>query len=94
MASSATKTALSSSDSLKATTWQNFKRLVSYAKPYKLGFIAAIIGMLGYAAIDIYFLSKLKPLVDEGLAGENTDFMKWAPVFIVAAFICTKIFSL
>ena len=87
MASSATKTALSSSDSLKATTWQNFKRLVSYAKPYKLGFIAAIIGMLGYAAIDIYFLSKLKPLVDEGLAGENTDFMKWAPVFIVAAFI-------
>lgn len=33
----------------EATTWQNFKRLMSYAKPYKVGFIAAIIGMLGYA---------------------------------------------
>jgi subfamily B ATP-binding cassette protein MsbA len=87
MASSSTKNALPSSNSINATTWQNFKRLVSYAKPYKLGFVAAIIGMLGYAAIDVYFLSKLKPLVDEGLAGANTEFMKWAPYFIIAAFM-------
>jgi len=70
-----------------ATTRQNFKRLLSYAKPYKLGFVGAIVGMLGYAAIDVYFLSKLQPLVDEGLKGTNPDFMKWAPVFIVVAFI-------
>ncbi|RHW76205.1 lipid A export permease/ATP-binding protein MsbA [Colwellia sp. RSH04] len=60
---------------------------MKYAKPYKLGFIAAIIGMLGYAAIDVYFLSKLQPLIDEGLTGTNPDFMKWAPVFVVVAFI-------
>jgi len=72
---------------LTATTWQNFKRLLSYAKPYKLGFITAIIGMLGYAAIDVYFLSKLQPLIDEGLEGANPEFMKWAPVFVVVAFI-------
>jgi len=77
----------SSQDSANATTWQNFKRLVSYAKPYKLGFVAAIIGMLGYAAIDVYFLSMLQPLIDEGLTGENASFMKWAPIFIVSAFI-------
>ena len=88
MASSVKNSALSAPlDSTDASTWQNFKRLVSYAKPYKLGFVAAIIGMLGYASIDVYFLSKLQPLVDEGLAGENTDFMKWAPLFIVCAFI-------
>ena len=87
MASSSTKIALSSSDSNNATTWQNFKRLVSYAKPYKLGFVAAILGMLGYAFIDVYFLSKLQPLLDEGLSGNNVDFMKWAPLFIVSAFI-------
>ena len=52
-----------SSIDLTATTWQNFKRLLSYAKPYKLGFVAAIAGMLGYAAIDVYFLSKLQPLI-------------------------------
>jgi subfamily B ATP-binding cassette protein MsbA len=69
------------------STWQNFKRLLSYAKPYKLGFVAAIIGMLGYAAIDVYFLSKLQPLIDEGLKGANPEFMKWAPIFVVVAFI-------
>jgi len=77
---------------LPATTWQNFKRLLSYAKPYKLGFVAAIIGMLGYAAIDVYFLSKLQPLIDDGLAGANPDFMKWAPVFVVVAFFFRGIF--
>lgn len=87
MASSSKTSALPSSDSANATTWQNFKRLVSFAKPYKLGFVAAIIGMLGYAAIDVYFLSQLKPLVDEGLAGANADFMKWAPLFIIVAFM-------
>ncbi len=69
------------------TTWQNFKRLLTFAKPYKFGFVAAIIGMLGYAAIDVYFLSKLQPLIDEGLKGTNQEFMKWAPVFVVVAFI-------
>jgi len=77
---------------LTATTWQNFKRLLSYAKPYKLGFIAALIGMLGYAAIDVYFLSKLQPLIDEGLEGANPDFMKWAPLFVVVAFIFRGLF--
>ena len=72
---------------IEATTWQNFKRLLSYAKPYKLGFVIAILGMLGYAAIDVYFLSKLQPLIDEGLKGTNPDFMKWAPLFVVVAFI-------
>ena len=79
----------SSQNKVEAPTsaWQNFKRLLSYAKPYKLGFVAAIIGMLGYAAIDVYFLSKLQPLIDEGLKGANPDFMKWAPIFVVVAFI-------
>ncbi len=77
---------------LSATTWQNFKRLLSYAKPYKLGFVAAIVGMLGYAAIDVYFLSKLQPLIDDGLAGANPDFMKWAPVFVVVAFFFRGVF--
>ena len=78
--------------SIEVTTWQNFKRLLCYAKPYKLGFIAAIIGMLGYAAIDVYFLSKLQMLIDEGLKGTNPDFMKWAPAFVVVAFICRGTF--
>ena len=79
-------------NSTNATTGQNFKRLFGYAKPYKLGFVIAIIGMLGYAAIDVYFLSKLQALIDEGLAGTNPDFMKCAPAFVVAAFVFRGIF--
>ena len=74
-------------DANKASAWQNFRRLVGYAKPYKFGFIIAILGMIGYAAIDVYFLKQLQPLIDEGLTGKNTNFMKWAPIFIVVAFI-------
>lgn len=76
----------------KNTTWQTFKRLLSYARPYKLGFVAAILGMLGYAVIDVYFFSKLPPLIDEGLSGNNPNFMKWAPVFVVVMFIGRGIF--
>lgn len=71
----------------EATTWQNFKRLMSYTKPYKLGFIAAIIGMLGYAGVDTVFFSQLQPLIDDGLSGANPDFMKWAPLFVIVCFI-------
>ncbi len=88
MVSSSSKTKVSAFvGNNTATTWQIFKRLLAYAKPYKLGFIVAIFGMLGYAAIDVYFLSKLPPLIDEGLSGDNPNFMKWAPVFVVVAFI-------
>ena len=83
---------LSDENHNSATTWQNFKRLLTYAKPYKMGFIAAIIGMLGYSAIDVFFLSKLQPLIDEGLSGANPNFMKWAPIFVVVAFIFRGVF--
>ena len=69
------------------TTWQTFIRLMIFAKPYKLAFIAAIIGMLAYAGIDSYVISMLKPLIDEGLTGVNPNFMKWAPLFIIVMFI-------
>lgn len=75
------------SDSSVPTTRQNFKRLMSYSKPYKLGLIAAIFGMLGYAAIDSFVFSQLQPLIDEGLQGKDPEFMKWAPIFIIGMFI-------
>jgi subfamily B ATP-binding cassette protein MsbA len=71
----------------EATTWQNFKRLMGYAKPYKSGFVVAILGMLGYAGIDTLFFSQLQPLIDDGLTDENPNFMKWAPLFVIVCFI-------
>ncbi|WP_286262612.1 lipid A export permease/ATP-binding protein MsbA [Thalassotalea atypica] len=79
-------------DKPQTSTWQNFIRLMQYAKPYKAGFIVAIIGMLGYAAVDSYFFSNLQPLLDDGLTGKNPNIMKWAPVFVIVLFILRGIF--
>jgi subfamily B ATP-binding cassette protein MsbA len=70
-----------------ASTTQNLKRLLRYAKPYKMGFVLAVIGMLGYAAVDSVFISKLQGLIDEGLTGKNKTFMYYAPYFVIGAFI-------
>jgi len=86
------QTSSADTSAAEATTWQNFLRLMSFAKPYKMAFVVAIIGMLGYAGIDSYVISKIKPLIDEGLSGKNSDFMKWAPLFIIVAFVLRGIF--
>ena len=75
------------SDSSSASTWQNFLRLMTYTKPYRMGFVFAVIGMLGYAAVDTFVFAQLQPLIDIGLTGKSPDFMKWAPIFIVVMFI-------
>ncbi|WP_440875483.1 lipid A export permease/ATP-binding protein MsbA [Thalassotalea sp. PLHSN55] len=73
--------------SSEVTTWQNFKRLMGYTKPYKMGLVVSVFGMLAYAGIDVLFLSKLQPLIDGGLEGADPNFMKWAPIFVIVCFI-------
>lgn len=75
-----------------ATTMQNFKRLLKYTKPYRMGLVIAIIGMLGYAAIDSFFLSQLQPLIDEGLTGINPDYMTYAPFAVIILLTARGIF--
>ena len=70
----------------QATAWQNFKRLMRFARPYKKAGIFSIFCMLGYASIDVFFLSKLPDLIDVGLKDTNSDFMKWAPLFVIVCF--------
>lgn len=70
-----------------ATTWQNFKRLFGYTRGLRLGLTAAIIGMLGYAAIDTAVFSQLQPLIDDGLTNTNPNILKWAPLFVIVAFV-------
>lgn len=70
-----------------ATTWQNFKRLFGYTKGLRVGLTAAIIGMLGYAAIDTAVFSQLQPLIDDGFTNTNPNILKWAPFFVIVAFL-------
>ncbi|WP_235357763.1 lipid A export permease/ATP-binding protein MsbA [Arsukibacterium ikkense] len=69
------------------------KRLLRYVIPYKFGFLAAAIGMLGYALIDVYFISKLPSFIDVGINDKNADYLRYAPVFIVLIFIMRGVFN-
>ncbi|MDP5144470.1 lipid A export permease/ATP-binding protein MsbA [Rheinheimera baltica] len=62
------------------------RRLLSYVRPYRIGFIAAALGMLGYALVDVYFISNLPDFIDKGINGKNTDYLRYAPIFVVVIF--------
>ncbi len=63
------------------------RRLLSYVKPYRLGFLAAALGMLGYALVDVYFISNLPDFIDKGINDKNTDYLRYAPFFVIGIFI-------
>lgn len=70
-----------------------YRRLFRYVNPFKMGLLAAAFGMLGYALIDVYFISRLKDFIDIGITEKNTDYMKYAPLFIIAVFIFRGVFN-
>lgn len=69
-----------------------YRRLISYLKPYRLGFVAAIIGMIGYSAVDAAFIWSLQPFIDRGIQEKDTDFLKLAPLIVILMFMLRGIF--
>ncbi len=59
---------------------------MGYLKPYKAGFTLAMLGMAGYACVDIYFISQFSDFIDRGIMQKDTAYLAWAPVFVVAMF--------
>lgn len=72
---------------------ETLKRFLGYIKPYQFLFVVAIIGMVGYALIDVYVLSQIEPLVDSSLTNGNFDFLKLASYFIVPIFVLRGVFN-
>lgn len=66
---------------------KTLNRLLSYTKHYKMALFVAILGMLGYAAIDVTFISMIEPFVDRGLNNGDTEIFRWAPVVIITIFL-------
>ena len=75
------------------TSPATFRRLLSYVKPYRLGFAAAAFGMLGYALVDVFFISQLEDFIDIGINQKNTDYLRYAPLFIIGIFILRGVFN-
>lgn len=71
------------SEQAHSSSWPVLKRLLGYVKERKLGLVAAIIGMAGYAAVDTTFVYSIKPLIDEGLTGQDPAVLKWMPLFVI-----------
>ncbi|MDX3775180.1 lipid A export permease/ATP-binding protein MsbA [Chromatiaceae bacterium AAb-1] len=70
-----------------------FRRLLTYVWPYRLGFVAAAVGMLGYALVDVFFISQLEGFIDTGINGKDTEYLKYAPLFIIGIFILRGVFN-
>ena len=58
---------------------QIYKRLFSYIGEFKFVAVFAVIGMLGYSAMDALFVRLMKPFIDEGLNQQNADVLSAAP---------------
>lgn len=66
---------------------RTLRRLFSYIKPYRGAFILAIIGMIGYAAVDSFFLSQIQTLIDDGLTDQNSKILMYGALFVPIIFI-------
>lgn len=69
------------------------RRFLAYIKPFKLLFCVAIAGMIGYAGVDTFVFSEVRPLIDESLNIGNYDYLKNAALFIVPLFLLRGIFN-
>lgn len=82
-----------SMDSKKAVRQQTFRRLLSYLKPYRLAFITAVIGMIGYAAVDTLFIYHFETLIDDGLGAGNPTILLYGALFVPVVFLLRGIFN-
>lgn len=63
--------------------WLVLKRLISYVKEFKLALFGGIIGMIGYAGVDMALIWSLQPLIDDGFTGKDPTVLEMMPYFVV-----------
>ncbi|KAF7769774.1 ATP-binding cassette, subfamily B, bacterial MsbA [Pseudoalteromonas citrea] len=72
---------------------QIYKRLLSYTFKYRTVAVCAVIGMLGYAAMDALFVRLMQPFIDDGLSDRNVEVLSWAPIVVIALVIGRGVFN-
>ncbi|WP_100640975.1 lipid A export permease/ATP-binding protein MsbA [Alteromonas facilis] len=80
-------------DQQKPNDPRHVKRFFSYLKDFKLPFIIAILGMVGYSGVDTFVFFHLQPIIDESLGQKNYDMLRMAAYLIVPIFILRGIFN-
>ncbi|UVK76597.1 MAG: ATP-binding lipopolysaccharide transport protein [Sodalis sp. Fle] len=69
------------------STWHTFRRLWPMISPFKIGLIVAALALILNAASDIFMLSMLKPLLDDGFGKANSDILIWMPLFVIGLMV-------
>lgn len=69
-----------------------YRRLLRYAWPYKLVFLAALLGMIVMSGTGAAFAALMRPLVDQGLVDKDPEMIRLVPPLIVAIFF-VRIFA-
>jgi subfamily B ATP-binding cassette protein MsbA len=69
------------------------KRFLEYLKAYKMPFLCAIIGMIGYSAVDTFVFAQLQPMIDESLGKNDHEYLRLAAYAIVPLFLLRGFFN-
>lgn len=75
------------------STWNTFRRLWPMITPFKFGMIVAIIALIFNAVTDVYLLSLLKPLLDNGFGNADSNVLYWMPFAVIGLMVARGITS-
>ena len=75
------------------TSASQVKRFLRYLRDFKLPFFAAIVGMIGYSAVDTFVFAQLQPMIDESLGNNDHEYLRLAAFAIVPLFIIRGLFN-
>ncbi len=75
------------------SSWQTYKRLLRYVKPYRTAFIVGILAMILLGLSDSAIPVLLKPLMDGGFVEKDIDSLKQTLVLLILLFLARGIFS-
>ena len=68
-------------------SWQTYKRLLGYLKPYRAIGVISLIGMAIESGCLAAFVKLLRPLIDQLLADKDPYLIFWMPIWIIGIFL-------
>jgi ATP-binding cassette, subfamily B, bacterial MsbA len=64
-----------------------YVRLFTYVRRYWLSLVTALLASMLFSGIDAWFVHFLEPLLNKGLVAKNREFLHYAPLMVLCAFM-------
>jgi ATP-binding cassette, subfamily B, bacterial MsbA len=64
-----------------------YSRLFVYVRRYWVSLVVALLASMLFSGIDAWFVHFLEPLLNKGLVAKNHEFLRWAPLMVLTAFM-------